>query len=1055
MENREGVNKDGYKGPNRDTLRSLTTNYAHELQVVNEALRALETKDLHELNMQHKLLLLSHLCRACYDSNHVRHLLMRNQEERQNQHTLMWKHHRDESKKLKTVEPELREQAIEECRAANEAASILKQQKEQQKDSTSSSSSTAKGGKSKAKPKAATDENSGENAKNPFDPTGPQLAAAIEDIRLRNTIGIDVIVDDEMGDVSGDTSEKDDVATSTVNLTARGSLAELERRRKEREKSRLMKEDAIAWLQQALETERERDVKDALKYARQAELEGELEDGRSFCTPLMFKVYRKRAQLEVATKEARVASEHEKALTQYFIRTEPLGYDRHHRAYWCFDGDTRVFVQTTIGPDQLPLQPVNLAHTTSAKSEVVDCTNSDDDEDEDGADRLVSKDAATPLRPTQPPRTGTATPCTPATTSGGVLLLNGKMTAPANLMSPPGTATRINSQLYATKPSNVQHTWRIYGSMLEIWMLVEALDERGVREKDLKSKLRAKFGMNKGGASETYQSSGSEYIGRKIRRTFGRKVAYGTIVGWLPPEGDDEALWHVVHDDGDEEDLDLKDIQLSFKKEAEVLSEQGKAPQDAGATRKSARMMNIDNCDSDMDEVPEVVTEYINTMSGGLGVNAKQIGLSGLRGEMLRYESMLLEGLKSKGSGFHREGKRQWEYAVKTADTLAELRACVVSLEEVIHDTQEEEDEIDSKDTKNKQVVMLSDGWIFDPLDAVMCKDIAGEKEQEQAMSKEAKKVLEETKLQYKELEGLAEAAENERVVFEAGLESRGPVSKTKQNALSKKVAKAEEAKLEFEEFKEGLRHLQKRTRRFFDGHGASDGVVVAYLPGHLNEGVRLWHLEHDDGDTEDLDLQQVIRGQQYHANNAQEPDEDDPDAQGEDVVDDDEESQVGDSDPSDSESDEEEEEEDVEDGEQAKLWPSLNVRTRWIQATNEAVTVAEVSLAMYNLINCARSYGVVGEDPLAGAQGSRSSKKKATVSVTQPKASAGKRKRDNHSGGNSSQSSKKARGGGGTISKKSSSKKAAGGGRDYSGRGPRSLMDRAAKRCIMSYAED
>lgn len=30
----------------------------------------------------------------------------------------------------------------------------------------------------------------------------------------------------------------------------------------------------------------------------------------------------------------------------------------------------------------------------------------------------------------------------------------------------------------------------------------------------------------------------------------------GVIVGWLPPDGEDEALWHMVHDDGDEEDLD-------------------------------------------------------------------------------------------------------------------------------------------------------------------------------------------------------------------------------------------------------------------------------------------------------------------------------------------------------------------------------------------------------------------------------------------------------------------------------------------------------------------
>lgn len=61
-------------------------------------------------------------------------------------------------------------------------------------------------------------------------------------------------------------------------------------------------------------------------------------------------------------------------------------------------------------------------------------------------------------------------------------------------------------------------------------------------------------------------------------------------------------------------------------------------------------------------------------------------------------------------------------------------------------------------------------------------------------------------------------------------------------------------------QFKEGLTHLQSRVRRFFEGHGASDGVIVAYLPARLNEGSRLWHLEHDDGDTEDLDLGQLLR---------------------------------------------------------------------------------------------------------------------------------------------------------------------------------------------------
>ena len=51
------------------------------------------------------------------------------------------------------------------------------------------------------------------------------------------------------------------------------------------------------------------------------------------------------------------------------------------------------------------------------------------------------------------------------------------------------------------------------------------------------------------------------WLGRLVRREFYRKgvgmcVAFGKITGWVPAEGDDVALWHVVHEDGDEEDLE-------------------------------------------------------------------------------------------------------------------------------------------------------------------------------------------------------------------------------------------------------------------------------------------------------------------------------------------------------------------------------------------------------------------------------------------------------------------------------------------------------------------
>jgi hypothetical protein len=246
--------------------------------------------------------------------SHVQRLLVHNQDERQNQLSQMWKHGREESKRLKAVEPEVREEAVRECRAINEAAFVLRQQQKQRKEagsagasaSGSSAAAKSKSGSSKSKSKSkgkskgpgeeeeeeeedGDQERAGaERGKNSFDPSGPQLAAMIEDLKLRKLVGVDVILEDNMGN----TAEEDEAAPplSSIATTARTGLAELERRRREREKSRQMKEDAVAWLQQALETERERDIRDALKYARQADLQGELSDGSTFCTAQMFKV---------------------------------------------------------------------------------------------------------------------------------------------------------------------------------------------------------------------------------------------------------------------------------------------------------------------------------------------------------------------------------------------------------------------------------------------------------------------------------------------------------------------------------------------------------------------------------------------------------------------------------------------------------------------------------------------------------------------------------------------------------------------------------------------
>jgi hypothetical protein len=66
-----------------------------------------------------------------------------------------------------------------------------------------------------------------------------------------------------------------------------------------------------------------------------------------------------------------------------------------------------------------------------------------------------------------------------------------------------------------------------------------------------------------------WQTSGHPHIGMRVMRRFGDEgtVAAGGITAWVPAdeaEGD-AALWHMVHDDGDEEDLEEHEVQEALE----------------------------------------------------------------------------------------------------------------------------------------------------------------------------------------------------------------------------------------------------------------------------------------------------------------------------------------------------------------------------------------------------------------------------------------------------------------------------------------------------------
>lgn len=53
--------------------------------------------------------------------------------------------------------------------------------------------------------------------------------------------------------------------------------------------------------------------------------------------------------------------------------------------------------------------------------------------------------------------------------------------------------------------------------------------------------------------SSRWQEEGSDYLGKRVKRVFGRRVAGATVVKWIPKESNQGlALWHLRHDDGDE-----------------------------------------------------------------------------------------------------------------------------------------------------------------------------------------------------------------------------------------------------------------------------------------------------------------------------------------------------------------------------------------------------------------------------------------------------------------------------------------------------------------------
>lgn len=376
----------------------------------------------------------------------------------------------------------------------------------------------------------------------------------------------------------------------------------------------------------------------------------------------------------------------------------------------------------------------------------------------------------------------------------------------------------VLSKLFAARPSNHQYTWRIYASRTELWRLCSALNETIEGEKELKAKLRACFELEE--PSVDYVSEGHEWIGRKVQRVFGRRVVLGTVIAWAPPANEDAPLWHVLHEDGDEEDLDEDEVRDNLVDEAALEAARQEKAAEMEVDGEDNQVIELDkeggesekdgdgeqNKYNNDDDDEEVEFDYVKKPTGasketgskaeieeprlvrlaqGLSRSANAsravlypAGVAGVRVELLRLLQVSYDALKKRGGAVDRESKRVLETALKAAETPAQMSSLLLGIEELFRSVQVASDRLEAEEIAQQKAEqraqMIEEGWSFE---VAQCPEVLG-----------------------------------------------------------------------------------RRARRFFKGFGLSDGIITAYLPADQNEGVQLYRMEHGDGDEEDLDEKDVQR---------------------------------------------------------------------------------------------------------------------------------------------------------------------------------------------------
>jgi hypothetical protein len=349
----EGSDQEGYEQFNLDYKYNVTSTNTITMETTSETLRLvdmayrancdLQEMEFHSMSVDSKLIVLKLLCMACYECESVQAKIAQNAEARLAEIANVRKNAMEEKKKLREVSAAKRAEALQRCRdinrrAAEEALAASGRgsgKKNLGKKSVAPASGKA-GDKGAVKKRLSfagasdggDDETAGlsttsasvsapskkagaKAAKDSYDPTPQQLQAMLDEMLMLDALGIDVVMpsapelepisDNEEDGVGGDVdvatrkliaalTQPNAVASRSQSKGARERDRDRERRRVEQTQVRRARESASTLIEIALQSRRERDIKDALKIAKTAGFRGTSEDGSSYCTEELKKV---------------------------------------------------------------------------------------------------------------------------------------------------------------------------------------------------------------------------------------------------------------------------------------------------------------------------------------------------------------------------------------------------------------------------------------------------------------------------------------------------------------------------------------------------------------------------------------------------------------------------------------------------------------------------------------------------------------------------------------------------------------------------------------------